>query len=240
MRAGRIALLIAAAAHLGCAGADDGCAVRVAAAPAPRAIVVTVDGLMPETYTAPDRHGLAVPTLRGIVAGGAWARGARPVMPTVTYPTHTTLATGVDPGVHGITGNRVFDPLEKNREGWHWYSEDIRVPALWDAVEASGRSAALINWPVTVGARARYLVPEYWRAGTAEDQKLLRLRARPRVDAGQFSGLRPRPARRRARPGPPARRRADRCGLAGRGAAARGRAADRSPRLRSSSAQTVT
>jgi predicted AlkP superfamily pyrophosphatase or phosphodiesterase len=185
MRAGRIALLIALAAQ-GCAGADDSTARRAAPglsgaahARGRRAIVITIDGLMPEAYTAPGRHGLAVPTLRSMVSGGAWARGARPVLPTVTYPTHTTMATGVDPGLHGITGNRAFDPLEKNKEGWRWYSEDIRVPALWAAVEESGRAAALVSWPVTVGARARYLVPEYWRAGTAEDQKLLRALSTP-------------------------------------------------------------
>ena len=112
-------------------------------------------------------------------SGGVWARSARSVMPTVTYPAHTTMATGVDPGVHGITGNVALDPLERNQQGWRWYAEDIRVPALWDAVEGAGRAAALVSWPVTVGARVRFLVPEYWRAGSPDDQKLLRALATP-------------------------------------------------------------
>lgn len=145
----------------------------------PRAIIVSIDGLMPEAYTAPDRHGLAVPTLRAMVAGGAWATAARSVMPSVTYPAHTTIATGVPPALHGIAGNRAVDPLERNQSGWRWYSEEIRVPTLWQVVEGAGRSAALINWPVTVGARARFVVPEFWRAGTADDQKLLRALSTP-------------------------------------------------------------
>src|SRR5687767_11616975 len=58
------------------------------------AILVSIDGLLPEVYTAPDQHKLGVPTLRMMARQGAWARWAAPVMPTVTYPTHVTLATG--------------------------------------------------------------------------------------------------------------------------------------------------
>ena len=148
------------------------------------AILVTVDGLMPEAYTAPDKHGLAVPTLRWLAQHGAWASSAKPVMPTVTYPSHTTMATGVEPARHGIVSNRAFDPLEKNQGGWRWYAEDIRATTLWQAAEKSGKHVALLQWPVTAGARARWLLPEYWRASTTEDQKLLRALTTPGLLAG--------------------------------------------------------
>jgi predicted AlkP superfamily pyrophosphatase or phosphodiesterase len=151
-----------------------------AARPAGRhVIVVSIDGLMPEAYLTPDRYGLKVPTLRQMVASGASAQYATSVMPAVTYPAHTTIATGVAPAAHGIVSNRAFDPLERNQEGWRWYSEDIHSPTLWDITMAAGRTTALINWPVTMGAKATFLVPEYWRAGTAEDQKLMRAMATP-------------------------------------------------------------
>src|SRR5690349_8033514 len=85
------------------------------AAPGRIAIVVSVDGLMPRSYAGP---GLGVPALRAMVAAGAWARSVRTVIPAVTYPAHTTLATGVSPARHGIVSNRAFDPLEKNQKGW--------------------------------------------------------------------------------------------------------------------------
>jgi predicted AlkP superfamily pyrophosphatase or phosphodiesterase len=177
MPARRIAVSIAFAALApSCAGAVD---LPDPTPARPRAIIVSIDGLMPDAYTSPDRRGLAVPTLRAMVAGGAWATSARSVMPSVTYPAHTTIATGVPPALHGIAGNRAVDPLERNQSGWHWYSEEIRVPTLWQVVEGAGRSAALINWPVTVGARARFVVPEFWRAGTADDQRLLRALSTP-------------------------------------------------------------
>ena len=177
-----ISIWIAAAACSGGAGRTTGPAPRptpVAAAPGRIAIVVTVDGLMPEAYTAPDEHDLAVPTVRRIARDGAWASSAYPVMPTVTYPTHTTLATGVDPARHGIVSNRAFDPLEKNQGGWRWYAEDIRATTLWQAAEKQGKRAALLQWPVAVGARVHWLVVEYWRANNTEDQKLLRALSTP-------------------------------------------------------------
>jgi len=149
------------------------------ATPIRRVIIVSVDGLMPAAYTAPDAHKLKIPTLREIVKNGACSEGARSVFPSVTYPAHASIATGVDPGVHGIMSNLAFDPLGKNRQGWRWYASDIRAPTLWDAAQARGLIAALIWWPTTVGARAAAVVPEYWRASSEDDVKLVRALATP-------------------------------------------------------------
>jgi predicted AlkP superfamily pyrophosphatase or phosphodiesterase len=142
-------------------------------------ILVTVDGLLPETYVKPEAHGLRIPTLRRIAAEGAWSEGARSVFPSVTYPAHSSIATGVRPLVHGIYTNRADDPPEKNLEGWRWYVEDLKAPPLWQVAERAGYRTALLHWPVTVGAHATSLVPEYWRARTAEDIKLTRALTTP-------------------------------------------------------------
>src|SRR4029077_8117194 len=99
---------------------------------------------------------------------GAISAGARSVFPSVTYPAHTSIVTGVDPGTHGIVTNTAWDPEDRNQEGWRWYAEDIQARTLWDAAREAGLETAIVNWPVTVGARASWLVPEYWRAGTGD------------------------------------------------------------------------
>lgn len=147
--------------------------------PAPHVIVVSVDGLMPESYTAPDKHGLKVPTLRKMAADGAASPGALSIYPSVTYPAHISMATGHHPRDHGIGTNYAWDPVDKNLHGWRWYAEDIRKPTIWDAATKAGKRVALVNWPVTVGARVDRLVPEYWRAGTSDDQKLHRALSTP-------------------------------------------------------------
>jgi predicted AlkP superfamily pyrophosphatase or phosphodiesterase len=139
----------------------------------PLLVIVSMDGLKPEYVTAADAHGAKVPNLRKFLKEGAYAEGVIGIIPTVTYPSHTTLVTGVLPAKHGIWANTTFDPLQKNYEGWYWYAEDIRVPTLWDAAAQVGRSTASLQWPVTVGAKITWNIPEFWRAGTPEDAKLL-------------------------------------------------------------------
>jgi predicted AlkP superfamily pyrophosphatase or phosphodiesterase len=144
------------------------------AKPVQHVIVISIDGMKPESYTDPDAHGLKIPTLREIVRAGASSDGVQPVMPTVTYPSHTTMMTGVNPGTHGIVANPAWDPFGQNYNGYRWYEEDIRVPTLWQLARQRGLHTALIHWPVTVGAQADIIVPEIWRANIPEDLKLLR------------------------------------------------------------------
>jgi hypothetical protein len=156
-----------------------GVAVAQQPVQSPLLLMISIDGLRPDYVTAADRHGLKIPNLRRFLAEGAYADGVQGVIPTVTYPSHTTLITGVWPAKHGILANTVFDPLRENQGGWYWYAEDIRVPTLWDAASRAGLSTASVQWPVSVGARVTWNIPEFWRAGTAEDAKLLRAVSTP-------------------------------------------------------------
>jgi predicted AlkP superfamily pyrophosphatase or phosphodiesterase len=67
----------------------------------PLLVVVSVDGLQPDYVTAADAHGAKIPNLRRVLKDGAFAEGVEGVIPTVTYPSHTTLITGVWPVVDG-------------------------------------------------------------------------------------------------------------------------------------------
>src|SRR5262245_2408681 len=100
------------------------------AAAGPRLVLVSLDGLIPPYYTRAVELGLKVPNLRRLMRDGAYARGVTGVFPTVTYPSHTTLITGVSPRVHGIPSNTVFDPLERANGAWNWFASDVRVPTL--------------------------------------------------------------------------------------------------------------
>ncbi|MGA3190287.1 MAG: ectonucleotide pyrophosphatase/phosphodiesterase [Bryobacteraceae bacterium] len=145
-------------------------------------LVISIDGMRPDYVLKADEHGLKIPHLRRILKDGAHATGVRGVLPTVTYPSHTTILTGVWPVKHHIYSNVVFDPLGLNLAGWMWYAEDIAVPTLWDAALKAGLITGSVSWPVSVGApNIRYNIPEYWRAPKSggEDQKLLRALSTP-------------------------------------------------------------
>ncbi len=149
-------------------------------------LMISIDGLKPEYITQADAHGMKVPYLRTLIANGTYADGVVGIWPTITYPSHTTLITGVWPAEHGITDNQVFDPYQRFGGAWNWYASEIRVPTLWQAAHGAGLRTASVGWPVSVGATAvDYLIPEYWRGDNVSgstnpgDELMMEALARP-------------------------------------------------------------
>lgn len=129
-------------------------------------ILISVDGLPPDYYTAPEKLGLRVPTLTMMKQNGAHAEGMEGVYPTVTYPQHTTMVTGLRPAAHGIVQNRIFEaPSDLQTRYWYWYAEAIKAETLWTVAKKAGLTTAAVGWPVTVGATIDYNVPEIYEPG---------------------------------------------------------------------------
>lgn len=161
-------------------------AVFSLAAHAAPVLMISIDGLKPEYITQADAHGMKLPYLRTLLAKGTYADGVVGIWPTITYPSHTTLITGVWPAEHGILNNQVFDPEQKFRGAWYWYAAQIRVPTLWQVAHHAGLRTASIGWPVSAGATdVDYLIPEYWRSASPsdsanpDDQLMMAALARP-------------------------------------------------------------
>ena len=137
-------------------------------------LLISIDGLRPADISQAPQRGLSVPNLRRFLTEGAHAEGVIGVLPTVTYPSHTTLLTGAAPARHGVVNNWTFDPTQGNYDGWYWYASDIRLPTLWDAAHGAQLSTANVHWPVSVGASAiDWNLPQIWRSGLADDAKLV-------------------------------------------------------------------
>ncbi len=134
---------------------------RAGQAPKPHVLMISIDGMKPEYVTHADEHGLKVPTLRRFLAEGAYAEGVEGVIPTVTYPSHTTMVTGVWPVEHGIYANTLFDPLLEHKGEWYWYFRELKSQTLYQAADKAGLTTAAVGWPVTVGAPIDYLIAEF-------------------------------------------------------------------------------
>lgn len=143
------------------------------AARAEPVLLVSIDGLRPDDVIEASERGLKIPTLRRFVTNGAYATEVTASTPTVTYPNHTTLITGVSPARHGIVSNTSFDPKGINQGGWYWYADDIKVPTLWDAAAAKKLTTLNIHWPVSVNAKVTWNLPQIWRTGHDDDRKLM-------------------------------------------------------------------
>jgi predicted AlkP superfamily pyrophosphatase or phosphodiesterase len=166
---GAIALAAAAPPAAGHAAASTD-------APAPRHLVlITIDGLRPEFYLDPT---YPAPTLRALAAAGSAARAVEPVFPSVTYPAHASIVTGVRPSRHGVLFNVRFEPPAA-RGRWYEDAADLRAPPLWEWARAAGLRTAGVSWPSTRGARIDLLVPERDYYARPDPLPLLRDAATP-------------------------------------------------------------
>ena len=91
---------------------------------------------------------------------GSYATGVVGVLPTLTYPSHTTLITGTAPARHGIVNNTTYDPMQINRGGWFWYAGDEQGSARCGMPRSdAGLTTANVHWPVSVAAKPRDVEP---------------------------------------------------------------------------------
>jgi predicted AlkP superfamily pyrophosphatase or phosphodiesterase len=128
-------------------------------------LMISIDGLKPEYVTQADARGMKIPYLRTLIRDGTYAEGVVGVWPTLTYPSHTTLLTGVSPAAHGIYNNLEFDPQMRYSSAWNWYAAQIQAPTLWKVAHNAGLGTASVGWPVSAGATdVDWLIPEYWRS----------------------------------------------------------------------------
>ena len=131
------------------------------AAPARHLLLISIDALRPEFYLD---DSYPAPTLRALMRAGSHARAATPVFPSVTYPGHASIVTGVRPARHGIFFNVIWGPTDGPSR---WYEEAValRATPLWEIARAGGLTTAAVSWPSTLGARIDWLVPErdYYR-----------------------------------------------------------------------------
>ena len=129
-------------------------------------VVMSVDGLAHYYFDDPKAE---MPNIRALAAEGARARRMECSLPTVTWPNHTTLVTGVAPAKHGVLGNSYFDRAEQKSVGLildpiYEKEELVKTPTAYDVAHRAGLKTAAILWPASRGAKTLdWTVPD---AGT--------------------------------------------------------------------------
>lgn len=118
-------------------------------------VLISVDGLAHYYFDDPKAE---MPTIRQLAAEGARAEKMKCSMPTVTWPNHTTLVTGVHPAKHGVIGNNYFDrtkgePVPLIPDPLFNKEEIVKTPTIYDVAKAGGLKTAAIIWPASRGAK---------------------------------------------------------------------------------------
>jgi predicted AlkP superfamily pyrophosphatase or phosphodiesterase len=143
-----------------------GCASRPTIEPAntpdskgrPLVILVSIDGL-PASFLGDG----TLPALDAMAAEGVRAEWMNSSYPTLTFPNHYTLVTGLRPDHHGIVHNNMLDASlgrfiskEDSAEDGRWWGGE----PIWATLQKQGGSAATMFWPGSraeiAGQRPRY------------------------------------------------------------------------------------
>jgi predicted AlkP superfamily pyrophosphatase or phosphodiesterase len=109
-------------------------------------VVISLDGF---PAFALDDPKLPVPTLRRMIQNGFSARMTT-VNPTITWPNHTTMVTGVRSDQHGLLANGTIS----RTGGWPPVKVEpmfdkekmVRAPTVYDAAYKAGLTTAQVNW----------------------------------------------------------------------------------------------
>jgi predicted AlkP superfamily pyrophosphatase or phosphodiesterase len=128
----------------------------------PPLILVSIDG-----YRADYLDRGHSPVLAALAADGVRAEGMRPVFPSLTYPNHYTMVTGLYPDEHGIVNNTMHDPVlgnfspanrAANTDG-RWWDE---AEPIWVTAQKQGLRTASVFYPGTQ-AEIRGVRPSFWQ-----------------------------------------------------------------------------
>jgi alkaline phosphatase D len=115
-------------------------------------ILVSLDGFRYDYTQKYDAKNLAALGARGASAPD----GMLPAYPSITFPNHYTIVTGLYPEHHGIVGNAFYDPVRKQVYSYRdpqaegdgtWYGGT----PLWVLAEQQGMRAACFFWPGSEG-----------------------------------------------------------------------------------------
>jgi len=110
-------------------------------------VVISLDGF--PAYALDDPR-LPIPTLRKLARLGAVAASIRPVNPTVTWPNHTAIVTGVEPSEHQVLYNGVLVRRESGSrpsiEPWRDKEQMVQAQTIYDAAYDAGLTTAQVDW----------------------------------------------------------------------------------------------
>lgn len=113
----------------------------------PTTILISLDG-----FRADFLNRNITPALNAFIASGVSPKYMLPSFPSVTFPNHFTLVTGLYPESHGVVSNQFWDP-EFQEEFWYTNTKVSMQPKWWNAeplwvtAEHQGVRSAIHMWP---------------------------------------------------------------------------------------------
>jgi predicted AlkP superfamily pyrophosphatase or phosphodiesterase len=151
-------------------------------------IVISLDGF--PAYALADPY-LPVPNLRQLIGRGSMARRMITVNPTVTWPNHTSMITGVKPARHSVIYNGMFLRDGEHGSGkvepWRDKSEMVTAPTVYDLAYQAGLTTAQIDWVAIYHAQTiTWSAPEVLDVNGKVEQEMIAAGLISRDDVEHF------------------------------------------------------
>lgn len=148
--ASHLVLLVLLSTSSSARAQNDGSAAKSG----PIVVLMTIDGFPARALKDPR---LPMPTLRKLIANGAHADAMIPINPTVTWPNHTALITGVDASEHHVMANgRIEFPAPGGPavvKPWVPKSELVNARTLYEEATEKGMTTGQVDWVAIYGAK---------------------------------------------------------------------------------------
>jgi predicted AlkP superfamily pyrophosphatase or phosphodiesterase len=141
-------------------GGQTGLAVATPARPFPdvqHVVIISIDGMRPDRMLYAN-----MPTVRALLAKGAYTFWARTTAVAVTLPSHVSMLTGVKPMKHGIAWNTDTLPFER--------IVYPAVPSVMEMAHAAGYSTAMAAGKSKFSTLAKPGTLDYCALPTKGDQ----------------------------------------------------------------------
>ncbi len=120
-----------------------------------KVVVISLDAFAGESLR---ESRLPAPTLQKLMRNGVWTPAMQPVNPTITWPNHTALVTGVDASRHHVLANGlIIKQRTDTAPQIDWRAPKSRlvaVPTVYDAAHAAGLSTAAVDWVAETGSES--------------------------------------------------------------------------------------
>ncbi|MBQ4002238.1 MAG: alkaline phosphatase family protein [Lachnospiraceae bacterium] len=121
-------------------------------------VIISLDAMIAEDLPILAKHRV----FQEFFEESAQVKAVRSIYPTLTYPCHATMISGLLPDRHGVTANSPLCPGVKPIP-WNFYHDAQRGRDLFDACKEAGLTTAAVAWPVTGNHPSiDYLVDEIW------------------------------------------------------------------------------
>jgi predicted AlkP superfamily pyrophosphatase or phosphodiesterase len=169
-----LGVLVASLLLAACAPRHMAAPVAAAAEPKQSLLLISIDGFRWDYFNRP-----GAANLRALAARGVRAERMVPSFPSVTFPNHYTIVTGLLPEHHGIISNNMVDSafgkfaIGDNpavRDPRWWGGEPI-----WNTAELQHERAAPVSWP---GSEAPIggMRPTWWKKFDAKESRADKVR----------------------------------------------------------------